>query len=254
MADSPPSTTGDPLAQLVRGLERRALVEDPQERYALEHELHDLADSVAAELSRPARTDAARVPPRRIATAMVLALHSQPHFAVTLPTPARDGSVEPGERDRRQADPPILATNDALERALGVSEWEVDELREEIDRRAGTVLKQVRTVNWMWSYFGLPGSGPSTLGRVLFPGVQERGVDLVRRGGHLYLLMDLEAPAPPLALFLPWLSPDANVSPTSFRSRGVDLGLRNRLARGIGADDDEVTELLDGMVSLLPRR
>ncbi|MEZ4239110.1 MAG: hypothetical protein R3F59_23750 [Myxococcota bacterium] len=253
-AEASVDAQADLLEGLVRELERRARIEDPENRRALDVHIAELCEQVGLALDQGVRTDTGLAPPRRVAVAFGLALHSAPHFAATIPVPARDGTVDPEELPRREADPAPVVSFEVYERALGLGQWEVDELREEIDRRAGKVLKQIRTVNWLWSFFGLPASGANALARILMPGMEDVGVDLVRRGGHLYLLVDDVQPSPLPALFLPWLATDATLGPTSFQARGVDRGLRNRIARGIGADDDEVAELLEEMVSVLPRR
>lgn len=254
MAEASIPSQTDLLHRLVRELERRPRVEDPASRRTLDGHLVGLVEQVAAALHRPIRTRTDEQPPKRIASALVLALLSAPHFHATLPRPGRDGTVDPGEPVRRPAEAPPIPSNDVLERTFGLAGWEIDEIREEVDRRAGKALKKVRTVNWLWSFFQLPASGGRPLSRVLLPGTEESQVDLVRRGGHLYLLIDPPQPQPPASLYLPWLAPDPGYGPTAFRSRSVDKGLRNRIARGVGADDDEVAELLEGMVALLPRR
>jgi hypothetical protein len=248
-AESQPQS--DLLGRLVRELERRLRIEDPAGRRALDVQIAEIADQVALALQQPLREESTVPPPRRVAVALGLALHSAPHFVATVPRPHRDGTVNPDEPARRAPDPVPVLTNEVYERALGLGQWEVDELREDIDRRAGKVLKQIRTVNWLWSFFGLPAGG-QTLARILFPGVEDIPLELVRRGGHIYLLMAKADPCVPAAMYLPWLASDPLLAPTSFQSRGVDRGLRNRIARGIGADDDEVAEILEDMIALLP--
>jgi hypothetical protein len=275
LAEDPTAAADDPqadlLERLVRDLERRARLEGDNRR-ALDAQIADLGEQVGAALEQPVREEAASssqtsrgpgaAPPRRVAVAFGLALHSAPHFVATIPAPQRDGTVDPREPARRSAQLVPVVSPEVYERSLGLGQWEVDELREEIDRRAGKVLKQIRTVNWLWSFFGLPQGGTgarqgqggsNALARILMPGTEDSGVELVRRGGHIYLLVDEVRPSPMPALFLPWLAADATLGPTSFQARGVDRGLRNRIARGIGADDDEVAELLEEMVSVLPR-
>lgn len=258
MAEADLQPDVDLLARLVRELERRMRIEDPGGRETLDAEIADLADQVARALEQPVQSDPSLVPPRRIAIALGLALHSAPHFAATLPAPARDGTVAISEPERRPADVVPVVSPEAYERALGLGQWEVDELREEIDRRAGKVLKQIRTVNWLWSFFGMPAGQPQALGRILLPGSEDTPLDIVRRGGHVYLLVDHADALPLPALFLPWLAADPGLGPASFharafQARGVDKGLRSRIARGVGADDDEVAELLEEMVTVVPR-
>lgn len=251
VAEADPQPQQDLLGRLVRELERRLRIEDAIARRALDVEIAEIADQVAVALQQPLQEDPHGAPARRVAVAMALALHSAPHFVATVPSPHRDGTVDPAESPRRPADPAPVLSNEGYERALGLGQWEVDELREEIDRRAGKVLKQIRTVNWLWSFFGMP-QGGQTLARILFPGMEDTPMELVRRGGHVYLLLPQVEHCPVEAMHLPWLAPDAQMSPTSFQSRGVDKGLRNRIARGIGADDDEVGEILEDMIALLP--
>ncbi len=236
------------------GLERRHRISDPAQREVFEDQLLDTLQQAIHSVRRPLRTDTSSTPPRRVAIAMGLALQTAPHLSAVLPDPVRAGSVEPGEPPRRDDFPPLMKGNDALEEALGIPYWEIEELRDEIDRRAGVVLKQNRVASWLWSYFDLPDrDGADRLGRVLFPGVEQQGADVVRRGPNLYVLVDQPQPPPLAALWLPWLAPRRATSPTSFRSRGVDPGLRTRIARGIGADEEEVSGLLDGMICLVPR-
>jgi hypothetical protein len=128
-----------------------------------------------------------------------------------------------------------------------VSAWEIDELREEVDRRAGRALKQTRALHWLWSSFGLPG-GARTLVRVLFPATGEATTDVVRRGGQLTVLVD-GMTAPRLSAYLPWLAPEGT---EAWYGTGVDRALRARIGRGIGASEEEVAELLDGMVARAP--
>jgi hypothetical protein len=245
-----PSQT-DLLGRLVRELERRPRAE-PGLRATLDETVAHLVDEVAAGLVKPVRDSRERPAPKRINTAFVFALLSAPHFVAILPRPQRDGTVDPGEPQRRSADLCPVVTNEVIEKALGLAQWEIEELREEVDRRAGKALKSVRTVNWLWSYFAVSAAGGQTLGRVLFPG-EDAAADLVRRGGNLYLVAEDRVPTSAHALYLPWLMPQAPEGGRAFSSRAVDKGLRNRIARGVGGDEEEVAELLEGMVAFVPR-
>lgn len=246
-------TQPDLLGVLVRGLERRHWLDDDLARRELDREISEVSALVARTDAPPMRTEEIANPPRRVAVAMGLALVSAPHFDITLP-PTRNGTWDPGDLSRRRLQPTPAISSEACERALALGGWELDELRDEVDRRVGTVLKQVRTVNWLWSHFGLPDpAGAQTLARVLVPGLPEGPIELVWRAGQLYVVADVE-PFPSASLFLPWLRPPLAHGPNTFESRGVDPGLRARLGRGIGADDVEVGELLDRIVTLVPRR
>lgn len=238
----------DIVGELTRALQERPAAGVTDER-AVRGVLGSLAGAVNA-LHREVRLDATGPVPKRVAIAMSLAILSAPHFVTTFANPPKEGEPVPDPL-RRVPDSSLLVANPVLERALGLAGWEIDELREEVDRRAGRCLKYVRTAGWLWSYFRVGEQPTSTLSRVLFPGTSESGPPVARRGGQLYLLADI-APHSPHALFLPWLSPDPALCPTSFRSRTVDASLRSRIGRGIGADDEEVSELLESMVALVP--
>jgi hypothetical protein len=238
--------------RFVSALERRPPPSDPASRRAVDSELALLAEELAKEVRPPATEALAKPLPRRVATAFALALASGPHFAATLANPERDGTVDPGDPPHRSPKLPLVVSNETIERALGLSAWEIDELREEIDRRVGRALKQIRALHWLWTSFSLPDGAP-TLARVLHTAASGEPVDLVRRGGQLALLVELPPP-PVAAMFLPWLAGDAGAAMPAFDATSVDRALRARIGRGIGAGDAEMIELLDGMVSLLPRR
>jgi hypothetical protein len=245
------SEVGEPidiLGELAQALAVRPRDDSPERHTADQRILEAIALAASAVHREPQL--AAEPVPKRVATALALALLSAPHFTGTLPPPGKDGH-EVLDAPFRPADPPLLLSNEVLERALGIAGWEIDELREEVDRRAGRALKYLRTANWLWSYFQLGPQPTWTLSRVLFPGTAEPGPAITRRGGQLYLLADM-TPHSPHALFLPWLSPEPALCPTSFRSRSVDPSLRSRVGRGIGADEEEVSELLEAMVALVP--
>jgi len=246
------SEVGEPidiLGELIRALVERPRDSDLAERRSADQRILERLAAAANAVHSAPRSGNEPVP-KRVATAMGLALLSAPHLTGTLPAPSRDGA-EVVEPPRRTPDVPLLISNEVLERSLGVAGWEVDELREEVDRRAGRSLKYLRTANWLWSYFRLGEQPTWTLSRVLFPGTPEPGPPLTRRGGQLYLLAEM-VPHSPHALYLPWLSPDPALCPTSFRSRTVDPSLQSRIGRGIGADEEEVSELLEAMVALVP--
>lgn len=200
--------------------------------------------------------------PRRVAVALALALHAQPHLASTFGVPERDGTCEIDEPGLWPLEAPLVVSTELLERVTALSSWELDDLRDEVDRRAGRELKQARALQWMWAHFGLSAdASPWALFRVLFPGVGRVGhVDLVRRGAQLYALVgdpreESTEEAAAAWLFLPWLverSPEPGVL-TTFRSRYVDRGLRRALGRSVGADAREADELLDRMICIFPR-
>lgn len=246
------------VQRLLDGLHRRASMSPSDAgRDALEDDLLSQLQALHDGLEGVAAAPEATVPPRRVATALALALHSQPHVAVTLGSVHEDGTTEIQERAPYPCEAPFVVPSEVLEACLGLSQWELEDLREEVDRRAGLALKRRRALAWMWNHFGLPQSRPAPLFRVLFPAMDRvaNKVDLVCRSGRLYALLDVaEMPLP--ALYLGWMGSGVEgTSPplASFRSKYVDHGLKRSLARGIGAEPHEVDKVLDRMVVLLPK-
>ena len=175
---------------------------------ALDRELVRIAVAMEDGLQQPVHMHSEAPPPRRVSVAFALALHTQPQFAAILGIPFRSGAEDPGEPPRRMADFVPVPPNEVFERALGLSAWEVDDLREEVDRRAGTVFKRDRTLAWLWSWAAMPATaGSATLGAAMFPGVDVGKVSMIRRGGHLFA-MSREVRCPRGALWLPWLADD----------------------------------------------
>lgn len=257
----PECATGDPLANpadqrllqpLLEGLRRRASTTGAA-REALDRRLVEIVESIDDAIRAPDRVRGGAAPPRRVAVAMAMALHSAPHFMATLFPPLRSGAEDPAEPHRRDAELAPILSNELMERVLGLPQWEIDELREEVDRRAGGVLKRDRTVAWLWSWAAMPRAGAGTLGNALFPGLDGEAVSLLRRGGHIYA-MNRAVGGPRASLWLPWLG-DPEQGPTSgFRMSQVDDVVRKRLERGIGAEAGEVEKLLRSMVAMIPRR
>jgi hypothetical protein len=234
------------LLRLYRGLGQRELMsDDPRGRAIVDRRLLPALDTLARESHGGEAPALSTPPPRRIAVALALAVYSQPHLASTFFV--ADGSEAPP-----LAVEPLVVSNEVLESALGLSSWELDDLREEVDRRAGGVLKQTTLVQWLLSRY----EEPSRVLHLLFPGVELRGESaLIRRGSHLYAVVD-QPSVPRHALYLPWTRPEngASVMPLeAFRGRYVDAGLKRALARGIGATEGEVVDLLERTIALLPR-
>lgn len=220
------------LERLFRGLRQRELmVEDPVGTAALDGRL---ADELAALHERfaarggPALEDP---PPRRIAVAMALAVLSQPHLVQTFST---------------SATPALLVSTEVLEQALGLSAWEIDELREEVDRRAGWMVKQQLMVSWL-------GTRPAQeqLVTQLFPGMEleEATVHFLR--SQVVVTAKLP-PTPSSALHLPWLGREDTGPLHAFRGRYVDAGLKRSMNRSLGLTEDEIVRLLERAVTLFP--
>jgi len=198
-------------------------------------------------------------PPRRMSIALGLALHSHAHLTIFFSNPNMSATEVIKQERPARPDFPILLDQAKVRSALGLQDWELDDLREEVDRRVGHILKQQRALDWLWAHFGLPQASAEPLFRVLFPGASRTvgNVGLVHRGAQLYAVVD-QNPAPPISsMYLGWGDTAkeqiyGELGP--FGGRYVDVGLRNALARGIGADADEVIEILDRMVTVVPRQ
>lgn len=195
--------------------------------------------------------------PRRVSVAMASAVFSQPHLAATFGPGWRDGTIKVDDRPSYPAEAPLVIVPESLERALGLSRWELDDLREEVDRRAGHALKRERALAWMWNAFEVYAGKAAPLFRVLFPDMpRAERAQLVRRSSRLYAIADTsDSPLP--ALYLGWLgaNEEGQHPPlSSFQARSVDPGLRRKLARGVGGVPWEVDRILDQMVVLIPAR
>ena len=231
------------LEEFTQGLANRARgtgeMSNPQ--------LVKLARELGQRYARPIRDTLEEPAPWRVATAMGLAIFSQPHLTITFRRQT-EGEDEDEE--------PLVVPNEVLERALGLAAWELDDLREEVDRRVGLVLTQARALHWLWGRFGLPNASPDNLFRVLIPGAPNTlgPVGLIRRGSQLYIVVS-QSSMSQRSLYLGWLDVDAGeLSPlNTFGGKYVDLGLRRRLGRSVGGTPEEMASLLDAMVTIVPR-
>lgn len=187
---------------------------------------------------------------------MAMAILSHPHLSATYGYPLRGGTIDIQERNPYPAEVPLLMGLELMETALDISQWELEEIQEDIDRRTGQALKQERALDFLWNYFRMPRADASDMARILLPGADELfdKADIVRRAQRLYLLFDTE-PLSKATLHLGWWSGTDNKSPPlTFQARYVDSGLRRNLARGIGADPAEVDWILNRMMTILPKR
>ena len=150
---------------------------------------------------------------------------------------------------------PLVSTSH-LEYALGLPEWELDELREEIDRRASLFHRQSRVVLWLCRRFRAD-EEPRRLFEVLFPGLAESAgeVDFVRSGGQLYARVESGAASSPLALHLSWAVPPERQgdTPSRFRAHRADPRLIQALCRFSGETPDEIRLLLERTIAVIPR-
>lgn len=238
-------TTGErPLAAFLADLEARTRPVG---------ELFAMANAAADDVSQPLHTEPAVQPPRRVSVAMGLAVMTTPHLGAVLSMEAWDGSTSVQDPLPEASPEPLLVQLHTVEQALGIPFWELEELQDEIDQRASRVLKQERVASWLWAEFGMPDrAGARSLAQTLFPDLGAN-MDVVRRGAHLYVVADEPTYVPEASLYLPWLAPQPALAPTGFRAAAIDEALRHRLARGIGATQEELARLLEGMVALVPR-
>jgi len=232
------------LQRLYRGVGQLELMaDDPMGRAVIHRKLSSIVDQLTTSLVPEPTGSLQTAPPRRIAVAMAMAVFSHPHLTRTF-RDAGDPSAIKTEA--------LVASNEVMEKALGLSSWELDDLREEVDRRAGTMLKQTTLVRWLQSRY----PEPDRIFKMMFPGVnQPHNPDLIGRGAHLYAVVDQPC-VPTTALYLPWVPGDREsvVGPLdAFRGRYVDSGLKRALSRGIGASDTEIVDLLERTITLIPR-
>lgn len=245
------------LRRLYNGLYRRRDLPGGSARETTDKQLHStLAQLVDRWVPLPAERSDKPIP-RAIAIAIALAVHSQPHLARTFGRERPEGSESMRPPRPRTPEAPLLLSSELLADALGLPQWEIDELREEVDRRAGRLYKRRRMVRWLWDRYDLPDGDPQRLCRLLFPGIRDTSsASMVRRGYQLYAVLDQKPRPKPATLHLPWLGQAGErCHPPihAFRSKYVDGELRRAIGRAIGADDIEVIALLDRTVTVAPR-
>lgn len=248
------------LRRLARGLEKREALHSGAAREGLDVHLLELVERLKTQIQSTFNEDAPGPPPRSVSVPLAMAVFCQPHLDITFGAPRWQGTEDLIPPELPESDYPLVFPMDVIKRVLALEEWELDELREEVDRRVGTVLKQHRAMQWLWRRFDMPHGDPRTLFHALFPAApldQKGSIGWVYYGAQLYAVIDQNPPPPVASLYLGWLpADDVNTfSPmAAFQGRYVDEGLRRALGRGIGASDGEVVELLDRMVTILPRK
>ena len=248
------------LRRLARGLEKREALHSGAAREGLDTHLLELVDRLRSQAQQTFSEDDDDPPPRSVSVPLALALFCQPHLEVTFAAPrwqATEDMIPPNLLD---GDAPMVFQPDVIKAIVGLEEWELEELREESDRRVGGVLRQARALEWLWQRFDVGLGDPEILFRALFPAAPaklEGDVGFVRYGSQLYAIVE-QTPSPPLsALFLGWAQGEGEgvFAPlATFSGRYVDQGLRRAMGRAIGASEAEVVDLLDRMVTVVPRK
>ena len=195
-------------------------------------------------------------PPRRVALAMALAILAQPHLSVTfhdLDPVGDDHAVRPPKPYSESA---LIIDTETLCDALALSAWELDQLREEIDRNVSYLLKQQRALRWLWARYAKPNTEEEGLLSILFSGITSTESRLFGIGGQLYGLLDGQCLQGPNALYTPFLQAQSveGIQPRgTFVGKFLDSSLIHNLAKGIGADEEETLSLLHNMISCVPR-
>lgn len=236
------------VADLFEALARhgRAITRnDEDQRRQLATEVGGHVAHVVSEVDRAPPPGPDDVPPRTVALALARALFGSPHLSQTL-------SVFTTASEYR-----VFQPTPALADVLGLAVWELEEIRNEIDVDVAGFLKQSRALHWLWSKGGNPKVAPAPLWHMLFPGAEQPQAEhFAYRGGRLYAVVDQPSPPPVEGLYLPWL-PGADrwtaVPDSHFAARYLDPALVRSIARGIGASEVEVAELLDAAVCVVPQ-
>ncbi|MBW1877484.1 MAG: hypothetical protein JRI25_05500 [Deltaproteobacteria bacterium] len=248
------------LRRLARGLEKREALHSGAAREGLDVHLVKLVETLKSQVQQTMAQEGGGRPSRGAALAFAAAVYSQPHLPITLHDRPSQGTHDIRPPALPDADPPLVFSQETLREVFHLEDWEFDELREEVDRRVGRHLKQERALEWLWHHFKVGRSDPERFFRVLFPAAPRRlpdDVGMIRYGSQLYALVDQNPPPPLASLYLGWLDvdPETTYDPLeTFGGRYVDGGLRRLLGRAIGASDAEVIDLLDRMVTIIPRR
>lgn len=245
------------LGRLFQGLESRAEL-NGSSRDALDEALLDVLGQLMSFVATEEEGDLSKAPPRAVATALATGLFAQPHVGITVDDGHFSTSGPILDLQGAKPDKPVVLPVALMTEALGIAEWEADDLREDVDFRAGKVLKRARAMRWLWARFGLPEANPVNLFRVLFPGAPATltGVDFLARGAHLYAVVEAPPPPPPAALYLGWVArlDELVFHPlSSFQAHYMDKSVLQELGRAIGADPEELLAMLDTGVTVVPR-
>jgi len=138
--------------------------------------------------------------------------------------------------------------------ALGIRQWELDEFREEIDRRAGEWVRQVRLADWLWRTFERH-DHPETFFLSLLPcsKADVANAQVILRRGRLYLAVERPAMDSPLGLFLGWEEhPPSRNHVAGFDSLCVSEDLLNSIRNVHGMSPPEARAMLDAVVAVIP--
>lgn len=192
-------------------------------------------DQLAHTVLPPARSSTSDTPPRSVALAMARALFSAPHLL----------------RSGVQPCPPPFRPTTALSEVLGLPQWELGELREEVDRSAAELLAQRRTSGWLWHRFQKNDLFPQTMIQALFPSIPPaESPSADHRGTRVYVFDRATPHHQKFDLFARWRgrTPASTPPDDLFEASEIDASFAQDLARGLGLDRDDAAHLLDCVV------
>lgn len=205
-------------------------------------------------IRKPLQHEYRGLTPRNVGQAMACAAFAQPHLSSTCDTGFFGSSTELRLSPLPPNDPPLIAPSDTLQHALSIPIWQLDELRDLVDRRVGVRLLESRCLHWMWNFFDAK-THPKRLASLLIPDLSEPqlNVQLVCRQNRIYIVVPDPTERSPIELYLPWERP-TSAQHTLFDSRYVDPQLLDTMARTHGLNTQAARELLDRTVYVIPEQ
>ena len=209
---------------------------------------------ILARKDRPLRDQIDVKPPRPIASAMACALFAQPHLSMLRSFGRECASRMLAVPSLPEPDPPLITDHESMSVALGLRSWELDEFREEIDRRAGEWVRQVRLADWLWQTFERH-EHPETFFLSLLPCNKSdiQKAQVILRRGRLYLAVERPAMDSPLGMFLGWEEhPPSGSHIAGFDSLCVSEDLLLSIRNVHGMPPVEARAMLDSVVAVIP--